>query len=398
MGREGFRYNAWEMQSGSRLGEAAAKVGDRIGHSAGRIGSFWERVTEGLAVQELWAQFASGARASYELYAAELDWSKFEGRQGLQRSAGVGRALFWAMLMKLSPPRRLFLLTVLVLPTVGAVAAGSVAVLVLVLVGVLILLALELADRVTMKRDLEIARDIQRWLVPSAPPQIDGIDIAFATRPANTVSGDYYDAFLRPGDRLLLAVADVAGKSVPAALLMATIQASLRTLAAERATLLELVAGLNRYASAHSLAGARFTTAFLAELDLATLDLAYVNAGHVPPVLLRATGRIERLEDGGLPLGIRANASFESGQTKLERGDLLAILTDGVTEAENGQGEEYGEERLLKLFQRPAQASAAAALKEIMSAVDAFVGAARQHDDITALILLLPAEGPSPPA
>jgi len=189
----------------------------------------------------------------------------------------------------------------------------------------------------------------------------------------------------------MLVVADVAGKSVPAALLMATIQASLRTLAAEPATLLELVAGLNRYASAHSLAGARFTTAFLAELDPATLDLAYVNAGHVPPVLLRTSGRIERLEAGGLPLGIRPAGSYESGQVRLERGDLLAILTDGVTEAENEQGEEYGEARLLDLFKRPAQTTAAAALKEIMSTMDAFVGAARQHDDITALILLLPA-------
>jgi len=95
----------------------------------------------------------------------------------------------------------------------------------------------------------------------------------------------------------------------------------------------------------------------------------------------------------GGPLGIRANASYDSGQVKLERGDLLAILTDGVTEAENEGGEEYGEARLLELFRRPAQASAAAELKQIMSGVDAFVGAARQHDDITALILLLPAEG-----
>jgi len=380
------------MSSGARLDEIAARVVDRIGRTAGRAGGFWTRVTEGLAVEELWAQFTSGARTSYELYAAELDWSRFEGHHGLKRSFAIGRALFWAMLMKLSPPRRLFLLIVLMLTAISA-AAGSGAMLLLFSVGLLILLALELADRVTMKRDLEIARDIQRWLVPSTPPSIEGIDIAFATRPANTVSGDYYDAFLRPGQRLLVAVADVAGKSVPAALLMATIQASLRTLAAQPATLLELVAGLNRYASAHSLAGARFTTAFLAELDLATLELAYVNAGHVPPVLLRACGRVERLEDGGLPLGIRAEASYDSGQVKLERGDLLAILTDGVTEAENEPGEEYGEERLLELFQRPAQASAAAELKEIMSAVDAFVGAARQHDDITALILLLPPAG-----
>jgi hypothetical protein len=379
------------MASGPRFDEIAAKVVDRVGRAAGRAAPFWTRVTEGVALDELWAQFTSGAQASYELYAADLDWSSFEGHHGAKRSARIARALFWAMLLKLSPSRRLFLLVVLVLPAVLALVSETGAMLLLTPIGLLVLLALELADRVTMKRDLEIARDIQRWLVPSAPPTIEGIDIAFATRPANTVSGDYYDAFPRPGERLMLAVADVAGKSVPAALLMATIQASLRTLAAERATLLELVKGLNRYASAHSLAGARFTTAFLAELDLATLELSYVNAGHVPPVLLRASGRVERLEEGGLPLGIRAEASYDSGKVKLERGDLLAILTDGVTEAENEGGDEYGEERLLALFNRPAQASAAAALKEIMSAVDAFVGAARQHDDITALVLLLPA-------
>ncbi len=382
----------WEARS-ARLGRVAARVAERIGQRAGRIGSFWTRVTEGLAIEELGRQLASGARASYELYSAELDWSAFEGRHGLRRNLRIGRALFWAMLMKLSPPRRLFLLVVLAWLAISLVS-GSAFMVVLFSMGLLALLALELADRVTMKRDLEIARDIQRWLVPSAPPLLDGVDIAFATRPANTVSGDYYDAFLRAagapgGQRLLLAVADVAGKSVPAALLMATIQASLRTLAAQPATLLDLVAGLNRYASAHSLAGARFTTAFLAELDLVTLELEYVNAGHVPPVLLRASGRLERLEAGGLPLGIKPDASFESGQIALERGDLLAILTDGVTEAENEAGEEFGEARLLSLFARPAQASAAAALKEIMSAVDAFVGAARQHDDITALTLLL---------
>ncbi len=378
------------MPSGARWDQVAAKVVDRVGSTAGRVGGFWTRVTEGLAAEDLWAQFTSGARASYDLYAAELDWSRFEGHHGPKRTVAIARALFWAMLLKLSPPRRLFLLIVLALPPLAAVITQTDAMLLLLPAGLMILLALELADRVTMKRDLEIARDIQRWLVPSTPPSLPGIDIAFATRPANTVSGDYYDAFPRPGDRLMLAVADVAGKSVPAALLMATIQASLRTLAEERATLLELVKGLNRYASAHSLAGARFTTAFLAELDLTTLELAYVNAGHVPPVLLRASGGFERLEDGGLPLGIRAEATYDSGRVQLERGDLLAILTDGVTEAENESGEEYGEERLLELFRRPAQASADAELKEIMSAVDAFVGTARQHDDITALVLLLP--------
>jgi sigma-B regulation protein RsbU (phosphoserine phosphatase) len=378
-----------------RLGKAIVGVFDRASGATRGTRSFWARITEGVALADLWGQFAAGARASYELYAAELDWPSFEGRQGLKRSLRIGRALFWAMLMKLSPSRRLFLLVALLLSLFALLASQNSLVL-LSSAALLLLLALELSDRVTMKRDLEIARDIQHWLVPTAPPRVEGVDIAFATRPANTVSGDYYDAFLRPapgadGERLLLVVADVAGKSVPAALLMATIQASLRTLAMAPATLPELVAGLNRYASAHSLAGARFTTAFLAELDTATFELAYINAGHVPPVLLRASGGIERLEEGGLPLGIRPETPYESGRLTLQRGDLLAVLTDGVTEAENEQGDEYGEPRLLELFQGPPAASAAGELKRIMSAMDAFVGHARQHDDITALVLLLPA-------
>ncbi|MFH1573734.1 MAG: SpoIIE family protein phosphatase, partial [Acidobacteriota bacterium] len=151
---------------------------------------------------------------------------------------------------------------------------------------VLLVLGLELADRVTMKRDLEIAREIQGWLVPKTPPPVAGTDIAFVTLPANTVSGDYYDAFLRPAppgqpatEHLLLVVADVAGKSVPAALLMATFHASLRTLAINAMPLEELVSSVNRYTCAHSLGGLRFTTAFLADLDTTTGILRYINAG-----------------------------------------------------------------------------------------------------------------------
>jgi sigma-B regulation protein RsbU (phosphoserine phosphatase) len=379
----------------ARLGRLFVGMVDRLANANTQTRLFWVRVTEGVAIADLWGQFAAGARASYDLYAAELDWSTFEGHKGPKRSLKIGRALFWAMLMKLSPSRRVFLLTALVFVALALISSRNSGVLI-PCAALLLLLALELADRVTMKRDLEIARDIQRWLVPSAPPHVNGVDIAFATRPANTVSGDYYDAFLRPasavsGEHLLLAVADVAGKSVPAALLMATIQASLRTLAAAPATLQELVSGLNRYASAHSLAGARFTTAFVAELDTATFDLAYINAGHVLPVLLRASGSVERLEIGGLPLGIKPDTAYECGRVTLNRGDLLAVLTDGVTEAENEREEEYGEPRLLELFRRPGEDSAAGELKRIMSAVDAFVGNARQHDDITALVLLLPA-------
>jgi phosphoserine phosphatase RsbU/P len=390
-----------------RASHVGGDLGARLDQAGKQLRSFWQRVTEGISLQQLWGQFVAEARTSYGLYSREVDWEPVEGEPGWKRFGRIARALFWAMMMKLSPARRVFFLIALVLVFLGlfdlrlfgwprglyiALAAGS----------LLFLLALELADRVTMKRDLEIAKEIQRWLVPSVPPRVPGLDIAFTTRPANTVAGDYYDAFLRPApgakepagnpnaldsQRLLLVVADVAGKSVPAALLMATFQASLHTLASTWHTLPELVTGLNGYACAHSLGGLRFTTAFLAELEPTTRALSYVSAGHNAPILRRASGETERLQAGGLPLGIKLDARHDYGSTTLNSGDLLVIFTDGVIEAENGAGEEYGEPRLLQLLASGLDSSARDDLNRLMASVDSFVGSARQHDDITCLVL-----------
>jgi sigma-B regulation protein RsbU (phosphoserine phosphatase) len=255
-----------------------------------------------------------------------------------------------------------------------------------------VLLMLEIADRVVMKRDLEIARDIQSWLLPATPPLVPGMAIAFATRPANTVAGDYYDVFARPpldsGDaRFLLTVADVAGKSIPAALLMATFQASLRTLSATPSSLADMVSGMNKYACTNSQGGLRFTTAFLAEFDPATRALTYINAGHNNPILRRKSGTIEYLVAGGLPLGIRAEAAYESGSTVLEPGDWLIIFTDGLVEALNERGDEYGEPRLLDVLRTGADSDPEGLLRRILSEVDTFVGATPQHDDITCMLV-----------
>ena len=221
-----------------------------------------------------------------------------------------------------------------------------------------------------------------------------GLDIAFATRPANTVAGDYYDVFYRAAStptaverRLLLVVADVAGKSVPAALLMSTFQASLQTLSSMRSSLAELTAGLNSYACAHSLGGLRFTTAFVGELDPVTRELSYICAGHNAPVLRRVNGGVDRLTEGGLPFGISTDAPYDLGRTQLGRGDLLVIFTDGLVEAVNERGEEFGEGRLLEMLNTVPGESAAETQRFIMQSVDAFVSTARQHDDITCLIL-----------
>jgi sigma-B regulation protein RsbU (phosphoserine phosphatase) len=359
-----------------------------------KLRNFWERISDGMAIQELWKQFHADARASYQLYSKDVDRSPVAGESGFRRWLRIVRGFFWAMMMKLSPGRRVLLLIALILLFLPGVRFGNgdneidtsdskfFAGAVLV-----VLLALELADRVTMKRDLEIAREIQSWLMPAQAPEVPGVDIAFATRPANTVAGDYYDAFFRAGDKLLLVVADVAGKSVPAALLTATLQASLRTLAALPGSLTELVARVNRYSCEQSLNGRRFTTAFLAELEPASGAMSYVNAGHNWPVLRRASGAVERLEAGGLPLGINAALPYQCGSTTLAKGDLLLIFTDGLVEAEDKDAREFGEERMLPVVHGLNGATSQEALKRLMSGVDAFVGLTRQHDDITCLVL-----------
>ena len=369
-----------------------------------RLRNFWERVTDGLELQQLWGQFRSEAVASYGLYSKDVDWDeiKSERRKG-KRFFRAAWALFQAMMMKLSPARRVLLLVaVFLIVFEPSIPSGNTNVnLGLGWLGALILfllLALELGDRVTMKRDLEIAREIQQWLVPAFPPQVAGFDIAFSTRPQNTVAGDYYDAFVRPAAPtgsgpapLLIVVADVAGKSVPAALLMATFQASLRALSATAASLDEIVVGIDRYARAHSLGGLRFTTSFIAEINPATREMRYVNAGHNDPVLRRSSGAIERLSSGGPPFGLPqftdVEIAYASGRLQLEPGDLLFVFTDGVIEAVNESGEEYGERRLLPLLASANKEVAVATLERVMTNVNAFVGYARQHDDITALVL-----------
>ncbi|HXN93495.1 MAG TPA: PP2C family protein-serine/threonine phosphatase, partial [Candidatus Acidoferrales bacterium] len=357
---------------------------------------FWQRVSEGRQIDELWSQFTADARASYGFYMKEADSEELETHRGFKRWFRIAKTLFWSLLMKMTPARRVLLLVALVMLVmsgiklkVGQNFAFDVNFEVIAAFVFLLLLSLELADKVTMKRDLEIAREIQTWLVPSQPPEVTGANIAFATRPQNSVAGDYYDAFYPdPEDRekLMVVIADVAGKSVPAALLMATLQASLRTIAPENAPLADLVARLNRYACAHSLNGLRFTTAVLSEYNPLSRNLTYVNAGHNAPILRRANGTLETLEAGGLPLGIQSSVKYETASLELKPGDALIFFTDGVVEAFNESGEEFGNLRWLSSIRNLPDWDAQQTLQFLMKRVDEFVGATRQSDDITCLV------------
>ena len=365
-------------------------------HAAGRVRHFWQRISEGRQLDELWSQFTADARASYGFYMKEGDSEELETHRGFKRWFRIAKTLFWSLLMKMTPARRVLLLVAFVMLVtsgvklrVGQNFAFDLNFEVIAAFVFLLLLSLELADKVTMKRDLEIAREIQTWLVPSQPPEVTGANIAFATRPQNSVAGDYYDAFYpNPEDRerLMVVIADVAGKSVPAALLMATLQASLRTIAGENAALADLVARLNRYACAHSLNGLRFTTAVLSEYNPLSRNLTYVNAGHNAPILRRANGTLETLEAGGLPLGIQSAAKYETASLELKPGDALIFFTDGVVEAFNESGEEFGNARWLSAIRDLPDWDAQQTLQFLIKRVDEFVGATRQSDDITCLV------------
>lgn len=364
---------------------------------------FWQRVTAGMELTELWSQFKRDAQSGYKFYERDFDRENVPGQPKGRALVQKLKAFMWAVLEKLTPARRVLLLigvVLLILPSGGVQFRNANHDIQVVTpnfqfwggVALFLVLILEIADRVVMKRDLEIARDIQSWLLPSTPPMVPGLTVAFATRPANTVAGDYYDVFPRSAatsgePSVLLAVADVAGKSIPAALLMATFQASLKTLSSTGCTLPILVSGMNDYACSNSQGGLRFTTAFIGEYLPGSGLLKYINAGHNSPVLRRASGAIEHLEAGGLPLGIQQNVNYASGEVILAAGDWLIIFTDGLVEALNEAGEEYGEQRMITVLNVNAGLAPDLLLDRIILEVNAFVGSTPQHDDITCMLI-----------
>lgn len=376
----------------AKVRQSAHNVKSHVRRAVWRSQDGWRRISAGMEIDDLWSQFKAEAEASSRPFRQDVDQRK-DQQKSWKQPFKIFAAICSSILKKLSPPRRIFLLLTVILAVLSLVGFEFLVFtreveLLLAFGGLLLLLVMVLGDHISMQRDIEIAREIQRWLVPRVPPDVAGVDMAFATRPAKTVAGDYYDAFRRAVDGpLLIAVADVAGKSVPAAMLMATFQASLRALAGSRGTLSDLVVGLNRQACSNNMNGRRFTTAFLAELDPITGTLNYLCAGHNPPMLRHQDGTIERLKSESIPLGIELNEKYETGRTVLGVGDILVIYTDGVTEARDEDGKEFGEDRLLALVSQTSEERAALTLAAIMRKLDEFVGGAPQHDDITCFVV-----------
>jgi serine phosphatase RsbU (regulator of sigma subunit) len=248
------------------------------------------------------------------------------------------------------------------------------------------LLLVELRDKLGLKSDLEVARQIQFGLLPFEPWERAGFTVVSAMRPANTVGGDYFDLVELGEGRVAIVMGDVAGKGMPAALLMALLQGSLRTLLTAGLRGGDLMAKLNAHLYAN-IPSNRLVTLFYGELDPATGRLAYVNAGHNPPLLARLNGPVERLAATSLALGVVAETPFEVGTVAIEAGDRLLLYTDGVTEAENGIDEEYGERRLLAFLEAHRKDSDRALLDGALASVLLFGGGVRPRDDMTLMVV-----------
>ena len=246
--------------------------------------------------------------------------------------------------------------------------------------------ASEVAKRERITREIEIAREVQFTLLPQAAPVIAGLELAGHCRPAAGIGGDYYDFIPLEGERSIgLAIGDIAGKGIPAALLMAGLQAALRgqALAGSR-DLSRLMTNINKLIFESSPAN-RYATFFYGEYRNGALN--YVNAGHNAPILLRRDGAVEKLEAGGPVIGLMDFAVFTEASVTVRPGDVLLGYTDGVSECMNPRDEEWGEDRLIALLRERRDVAAADLLGRIMTEADAFASGAKQHDDMTLIVM-----------
>jgi sigma-B regulation protein RsbU (phosphoserine phosphatase) len=251
-------------------------------------------------------------------------------------------------------------------------------------------------EQETLRRDIALASDVQRRLLPDAPPRSECVDFAAASVPARRIGGDYYDFVELNDGRIGIALADVSGKGVAAALIMSVVQASLRLISSEGdVSAPRLVARMNEFVY-RSTPASKYATFFYAQLDEQRRQLRYVNAGHNAPYLLRAGRRsttdsappeIEQLSVGGTVVGMFPEMGYEEATVELYPGDILLVFTDGVPEAHNPESEEFGEERLQLLLRETAHLPADEISARISAEMKNWIRDAEQYDDLTFIVM-----------
>jgi serine phosphatase RsbU (regulator of sigma subunit) len=347
-------------------------------------------VLEDVRRGKLGAAYRSDLRDIYRFYLTD---------EQRERLAGMGhfKRFFWIMgwlarnlLLRLAPSRRLLLVVAALLFLIRpqwqwaevhvSVDFSQVAFILVVLV-----LMLELKDKLLARDEIEVARQVQLSLLPKTQPSIAGWDVWSATAPANDVGGDLIDYLDGAGGRLGIALGDVAGKGMGAALLCAKLQATLRALAPAAESLETLGAALNGVLERSGLDN-RFATLFYAEISAGSSEVRYLNAGH-NPALLVSGGTIEPLAASSLPLGMLPGMAYTQGTATLKPGDLLVLYSDGITEAMNASGEEYGLPRLIDAVRSASTLPSEATARRILDSAEGFAEGEKPHDDQSILVL-----------
>jgi phosphoserine phosphatase RsbU/P len=379
---------------------------------AERARELFDTYTRDLSGRDFQRLFTHDTPDAYNFFRRGVDEDLFAALPWWKRLPLRFRQVFVAFTLRLPPARRALYVGALAIALIGIFqlfrgvasvavpvgtpffrvalpmpvwADGTMALLIsFLLINLLVLL--EVADRLSLKGELEVAREIQLAMLPAGTYSADDIEISGLTRPANTVGGDFYDVLPLPDGRIILTLGDVAGKGSPAALLMALLLAVLRTLVDERLEPSALVERLNTQICRHSPAS-RFITLFYAVYEPATGTVSYVNAGQNPPLLRRRAGSYERLSATGVALGMFEQSTFEKATTRLDPGDLLVLYSDGITEAEDPSGQPLEEAGLELALERHASSSPAELGAHVLAAVEAHAGEPRFADDLTILIL-----------
>ncbi len=244
----------------------------------------------------------------------------------------------------------------------------------------------QMLEKQRMEEELKIARDIQKRLLPEYCPHYDALEISTVNHSCMEVGGDYYDCISLGDSRLGIAIADVSGKSTPAALLMANLQASLRALAGNGKSVQEITKKINDLIYQNTTSD-KFITFFYSELSIRESTLTYTNAGHNPPILFHQDGSYQFLKTGGIILGMMPHMAYEEEAVQFHPNDVLVLYTDGITEAQNQDEEEFGEERLIQKIYENLSRTAEDISEGILEAVTAFSNAGDQTDDITLLVV-----------
>jgi phosphoserine phosphatase RsbU/P len=365
---------------------------DRTDSKQGNQPNLRQTLKEDIKTADLWTSFRRDYRELEKFYIDDEKKLRLERMRWFKRMFYLAWWLLKSMLLKLTPARRILLFIgfffilgggniILESDHVRATTNWQ------ILGGVLLVfvLMLELKDKLLARDELEAGRKVQRALMPDPTPSVPGWSVLLFTRPANEVGGDLVD-FLNFGtNRNGLVLADVSGKGLQAALLTAKLQATIRALGQDYEFISKLVSKINEIFHRDSLPN-MFASLLYAEIAPESAHIKFVNAGHLPPLLLQS-GMIREMPKGEQALGLIGTSSYIEQTVELQRGDIFFAYSDGLTEARNDKGEFFGSERLLRLLPTWQNLSAERIGSAVTTEVDWFVGEARANDDLSLVIL-----------